>query len=119
MPISATVTYRRHERLRVGERGIQCGVVSAAWRGYTYVGVPRGRAVKQEVGDGAPRARREYLSPLALGVGPQAPHQALRLAQPRTQLRAALRRAAVAATCRATRGCYFQRAELSEVLMEL
>ena len=77
------------------------------------MGVPRGRAVKQEVSDGAPRARREYLSALALGVRAQAPHQPLRLAQARAQLRAALRRAAVAAARRARRRRHLQRAELS------
>lgn len=58
--------------------------------GVTYVC----RAVKQQVGDGAPR-RRVYLSALALGVRAQAPHQALRLAQARAQLGAGLGRAAV------------------------
>jgi hypothetical protein len=59
----------------------------------TYVCVSRGRAVKQEVSDGAPGRRGEYLSALALGVGAQAAHEPLGVGQPRAQLRAGLRRA--------------------------
>lgn len=66
--------------------------------------VSRGRAVKQEVSDGAPRRRGEYLSALALGVGAQPAHESLGLGESSAQLSARLGRAR-AEGCLAVHGC--------------